>query len=250
MTAQIVADPVSFTVTANATTGFNLSFVIPSIGTLNLGTGSAVASIQVDAGAASTPTSAILSGVSITSVEATGSNTTVNSDLALPAGTTTVSVPYNIALKFTGPFVAQMDAVCVPVTATAITSTSANTSYAAFTDEVSGATGQLCFADPTGTFYTPNQVFIAITRVGAPSTSVFQSAFSATSTEQWEMTWNWTTPTTIYNGKTMAFPGYGQAAPLNQEVLYTYVGNSPWTSWYAVTSGGQTGSTSTITFMP
>ncbi len=249
VTAQIVNNPVPFTVTANKTSNFALSFVIPQIGNVTLGTGSAVAVIQVDAGSAAAPTQAILSGVSITSPPAMGSNANVNAVLALPAGVMTVPVPYNIALKFTGPFAAGMDVACVPVTAT-ITSTAMNANYAAFTDEISGATGKLCFADANTAVNIPNQVYLSITRTGAPSTAVFQMALGAMSSETWVMTWNWTTPTPIYDGSTVAFPGFGQAAPLNQSVLYTYVGPAGSNMFYAVTTGGQMGSTTTLTFMP
>jgi hypothetical protein len=248
VTAQIVANPVSFMVAPNTTTSVNLAFVIPQIGTVTLGTGTATVGVQVEAGAPSAPSSAIISGVSITSPPMPGSNAAVNMALAL-SGSTTVAVPYTVTLQFTGPFVAGIDVACVPVVAT-VTSTAMNANYAAFHSELTGATGKLCFADPSAAVNTPNQVYISISRTGAPSTSVFQSALGAMSSEQWLMTWNWTSPTPIYDGTNLHFPSAGQPSSLNQLVLYTYVGPPASSSFYAITTGGGAGSTTTISFLP
>ncbi len=159
-------------------------------------------------------------------------------------------MPYNVSHKLTGAFAPGIDSACAPVTATAITSSATNADYAALTDEVSGASGTLCIADPNAIDQSPNQISLTLIRTVRPTTSVFLSAFSATSTEQWEMTWSWIQPDPPVRRADDHVPGFGQAAPLNPSALYTYVGNSPWTAWYGITSGGQTGSSSTITFMP
>lgn len=160
------AMPVSLEVAAGGVTPLVFHFAIDSLGDVTFGTGTVGTGIAVDAGAFPLSTGMVTGTARMTTESLHGSSAF---DAAL-AFSGTASVPYALSLTRTGGWVFAADQACAAVGATA-SSTATNKGLAALVDEISGASGTLCFGDAS----IAGQLSLHLSRTGLPRTSTMKS---------------------------------------------------------------------------
>jgi hypothetical protein len=181
--ALLDAQPYNFAITPGATTSLPLHFEVAGVGNVTFSVGTLTTSLVVDAGtfaAGHATATGTMNWSQSGAYTSSSTNATLNALTTIPSGQT-AAVPYTLTGTITSPFTMGVDYSCafitLATTATAAPDAGAVDNYAAWMQEVNGATGSICFSDAQSTGFTPNSVIINVTRNGAATTAPFQAAY-------------------------------------------------------------------------
>jgi hypothetical protein len=172
--ALLVNPTQTVNVVAGSTVSLVFDFTTANVGNLVMGSGSVATSIAVEAGA---PTSAASGGVSVALTSPTVTGTLAALDNP-PASITTDLRMFGLS-AFSPNAQGEACATFSPALDFDVFSIPPRAYFDLQSELVAtGATGTLCFADSSGTFFPANSVYVTVTRNGAPTTDTFQSALA------------------------------------------------------------------------
>jgi hypothetical protein len=213
------------TVGAGSSSSLVFQFTLAQLGTITMGTGNVTTSITADASVANAAPVAGSASATWTSTSflvnsgsATGGAAAVAATEALFADAGAAG-SFNLAISGIGAFApAGADEVCAPFTPSFTTTANVSASEAALFAELSapGATGDLCFFDPSST-QVPNGVQLIFQRQGAPVTTTYQTlltSFGATATGLAFYGGMVGTVAGVYNGATLNLGAFGSPVSL------------------------------------
>jgi hypothetical protein len=193
-------------VTAGSAVSLVFQFTIEQLGSITMSTGAVTVAISTGASAVAAPSKAIVAGSFGPTTFTPGTNAVAGVTALLnPASTSTFTLTLGSLSAF-APTTA--DEACATFAPT-ITQSGASAGDTALFQELTapGTTGQICFFDPNSGA-PANQVVISFFRIGAATTTAFQSALAgdggAPSSAYFYAYLAGTTPTGIYNGTTVA----------------------------------------------
>jgi hypothetical protein len=180
--------PYLFTISPGMTTNLTLHFEVASVGAITFAAGSLSTDLSVEAGTLPPGHAAVVATASFPQTVVTSGNTALDSLLTIPAAGTG-DIPFSLSITFTSPFVLGVDNACANATAsvnaTALPDAGTEDVYAAFFQEVDGASGQCCVNDATSQF--GSNISFVLNRIGPPATAAFQSALGLTANTQFQI---------------------------------------------------------------
>jgi hypothetical protein len=193
--------PYNFTITPGVTTNLSLHFEVAAVGTVTFGSGTLTTNLGVEAGSLPPGHMQVVSTASFPQTTYSSGNMALDSLLAIPAAGTG-SIPFTVSLTLTSPFVLGVDQACASATATvtgtALPDAGTEDVYAAWFQEVNGASGQVCVYDAMSA--SGSTIQMVLNRTGTANTPAFQSALGmAAPTFQISMS-QMTVPPYLVNG--------------------------------------------------
>jgi hypothetical protein len=221
--AAVLLDPQPyvFTISPGATTNLTLHFEVASVGAITFAAGTLSTNLSVDAGTLPPGHASVVATAGFPQQTIESGSTALDNLLAIPAGGTG-SIPFNVAIAFTSPFVFGVDQACANVTATLGATAqpdggAEDVVYAAFFQEVSGSTGRLCVNDVTSAFGTV--IGFVLNRNGTATTPAFQAALGPTTNVTFAISMSLTTLSPFLNNGVLSLNSLGSPASLPVQFL-------------------------------
>jgi hypothetical protein len=194
--------PYLFTISAGMTTDLTLHFEVPTVGAITFAAGTLSTNLSIEAGTLPPGHAAVVATASFPQTAVMSGNTALDSLLTIPAAGTG-DIPFSLSVTFTSPFALGVDNACANATATvnatALPDAGTEDVYAAFFQEISGSSGQVCVNDATSQF--GSNISFVLNRIGAPVTPAFQGVLDPTTSPQFQISMEQSTvPPYLNNG--------------------------------------------------